>query len=93
MGGYYDNRRGCFRERIRNQGRLAVPGQAASLAIAITAIILFTLSFKRADPAPELNGLRLETWVALGVSVLAGLVFAVKTMRGNQELAGKGKTD
>jgi phosphatidylglycerol---prolipoprotein diacylglyceryl transferase len=55
--------------------RLYRTGQAAALALLGLSIVLFGLSFLRADPAPQWNGLRLEAWAAIGYIGIAILTF------------------
>lgn len=47
--------------------RLSFPGQFAVLGLILFSLLFFTLSFLRIDPNPVWYGLRLDTWVALGV--------------------------
>lgn len=54
----------------RLSDRLPVPGQAAGLSILGLSLVIFGLSFLRADPIPSWRGMRLDSWGAL---VLAGM--------------------
>lgn len=56
--------------------RFKLPGQVALLALAALAGEMFALSFLRADPAPAIWGLHLESWAALSLSLVLLLVFA-----------------
>jgi prolipoprotein diacylglyceryltransferase len=53
--------------------RLHQPGEAASLAMLAISLVLFCLSFLRADPAQSWNGWRVDSWAALIFSILAFL--------------------
>jgi len=55
-------------------------GLAAALALLGLSLELFGLSFLRADPAPMWNGVRLETWVALGFAVIAGMAIIITSL-------------
>lgn len=50
-----------------------LPGVRAGLGLLGLSLLLFGLSFLRADPAPLWLGWRLESWVALGFASLAGI--------------------
>ena len=52
------------------------PGLAASLGLSASALILFGLSFLRADPMPLWSGLRMDAWGALAVLAVA-LIFGL----------------
>ena len=56
----------------RNRALFHRHGLAATLALAASALILFGLSFVRADPMPRWSGLRMDAWGAL--AALAGAV-------------------
>ncbi len=53
-------------ERVRQ--RLPIPGTIAGLGVTGLCLIVFVLSFLRADPIPIWRGLRLDAWAALAVS-------------------------
>lgn len=61
----------------RRRGEIRHPGLAASLGLCVTALILFGLSFLRADPMAVWSGLRMDTWgalAALAVAVMTGMI-------------------
>lgn len=64
--GWLERRRGLFHR----------PGLAASLGLFASALILFGLSFLRADPMPLWSGLRLDAWGALA-ALVAALIFGI----------------
>jgi phosphatidylglycerol:prolipoprotein diacylglycerol transferase len=61
---------GCFL-LLENFTKNSRPGLYASLGFLGLSLILFGLSFLRADPAPLWRGLRLEAWAALALAGLA----------------------
>ncbi len=58
-------------EWVRDRAGVQSPGLAASLGMATLAIVLLGASFLRADPYPLWRAIRLETWAALVLLVLA----------------------
>lgn len=64
--GWLERQRSLFRH----------PGLAASLALIVSAIIMFGLSYLRADPMPVWYGLRMDAWGALSALAVA-LVFGL----------------
>ena len=62
---------GVFAWLERQRALFRVPGLAASLGLLFTALILFGLSFLRADPMPRWSGLRLDAWGALAVIAIS----------------------
>jgi len=66
-------------ERLRPT--LPVPGQAAILAGLLFSLVMFALSWLRADPTPILGGLRLEAWSSLAFAALTGLALLVCWLR------------
>lgn len=63
------------------------PGSTFLLGLLGISSINFFMSLLRADPAPLLNGLRLETWAALLLSALALLIFAVLLLASRRQKA------
>lgn len=72
---------GLFWSLERISDRLPVPGQAAGLAVLGLSLILFGLSFLRADPTPYWQGMRLEAWGALILAGLASLYLISSLVR------------
>ena len=66
------------------RGSLRQPGLSASLGLLGWALVLFGLSFFRADAAQVWLGLRLEAWGGVGVAAFA-LVGLVLVMFGNSQ--------
>lgn len=64
---------GLFWSIERISSRLPIPGQAAGLAVLGLSLILFGLSFLRADPVPYWRGMRLDAWGSLMLAGLASL--------------------
>lgn len=64
-----------------NRDKLKLPGMLAALGGFILIVEYFILSFWRVDPAPHWLGLRLDTWFALILLVVAGLLLIYLTIR------------
>jgi phosphatidylglycerol:prolipoprotein diacylglycerol transferase len=64
-----------------NKKRLHHAGQMAALALLGLSLVVFGLSFLRADPALQWNGLRPDAWAALAFTALAGMAFVIATSR------------
>ena len=78
---------GLFIGLEQARGWLRRPGLAASLGLIGWALILFGLSFLRADPAQTWQGMRLEAWGVLGVAGigLAGVAAVLLRSRLNSK--------
>jgi phosphatidylglycerol:prolipoprotein diacylglycerol transferase len=59
----------------------AMPGRMSALAWLGSCLLLFGLSFLRADPTPLWRGWRLDAWAWLSLAVLGGLGWAVLELR------------
>jgi len=62
---------------------LSRPGLASALWLLCTSLVLFTLSFLRADPIPTWQGLRLDAWAGIAlaaISLLALLALAIQSI-------------
>jgi hypothetical protein len=68
-------------DRTRTHAGVHHPGRAASLGLFALSLQLGIFSTLRADPAPQWNGLRLETWAALGFTALAALALLSHLIR------------
>jgi phosphatidylglycerol:prolipoprotein diacylglycerol transferase len=68
---------GVFWLLDRFRSRFKVPGQVASLGLSFLCVQMLGLSFLRADPVPYWNGLRLDTWAWLALTVIALIVVIV----------------
>jgi prolipoprotein diacylglyceryltransferase len=59
------------------------PGLIAIFGYFCLSLEVFVLSFLRADPTPIWAGLRLDTWSALGFTLLTGLAWIYLSLEGN----------
>ncbi|HEX9091779.1 MAG TPA: prolipoprotein diacylglyceryl transferase family protein [Anaerolineales bacterium] len=57
--------------------RMPVQGMSATLGLYGISVIIFLLSYIRADPTPIWNGLRLEAWGALGMMIFSSFTLVV----------------
>jgi prolipoprotein diacylglyceryltransferase len=62
--------------------RLPSPGTGALLGLFGISVVLFGLSYLRADPIPIWNGLRLDAWGALGLMAFSALSVVVLLLFG-----------
>ncbi|MFQ5615010.1 MAG: prolipoprotein diacylglyceryl transferase family protein [Anaerolineales bacterium] len=68
-------------DHARNRGWLQIPGRAACVGVFGLSLQWWLLSLLRADPAPQWNGQRLDTWAAIGFAILAALALLVMLIR------------
>ncbi len=61
----------------RSARRMPVQGMSATLGLYGISVIIFLLSYIRADPTPIWNGLRLEAWGALGMMIFSSFTLVV----------------
>jgi prolipoprotein diacylglyceryltransferase len=57
------------------------PGQVFNAALLGLSLIMLALSFVRADPLPEWQGLSLDFWAALAFAIFAGLSWLISYFR------------
>jgi phosphatidylglycerol:prolipoprotein diacylglycerol transferase len=70
----------------RASKRITVPGVSAATGVFLIALVVFCLSFLRADATPTLQGLRLEAWGALGLMVICILTVVVLLFHHKKQL-------
>ena len=63
------------------RGFLRSPGQAFSAALLGLSLIMLALSFVRADPLPEWQGMRVDSWAAMAFAIFGGLCLLVSYIR------------
>jgi hypothetical protein len=63
------------------------------LAVLGLALELLALSTLRADPAVRWRGLRLDSWAALALAAMAGLVCLLLFLKDSRARQGKGIKD
>lgn len=66
---------------IDRSKRLALPGLSAGIGLFGLSLIMFALSYLRADPVPIWQGLRLEAWGSIGLMIFSACIVVVLLVR------------
>jgi hypothetical protein len=78
-------------ERLREAAAGWEPaGRTAALGLLGGSLLMLALSFARADPAPVWQGLRLDSWAAVGFAVMGVVWIAHIWIKDVQGLGDKG---